>query len=213
MSNKLRSEGGFVLNEPQPKIKNGSTRKSARVTAKQFPVRAKREKINRVLIMHDLHPDLTERIPEKDIGLLKQIAFEGSISNNIPAFRYNAILKLASFPTADVLNTLHHLANYGEDHFIRSKALLALGISGIELSIPVIARSIDSDNILISNAAQKALIRLINSLGVERVRQHFKLDGSLNYQALERIIERLNAKKIKTQTQTISEDVSTLKGV
>jgi hypothetical protein len=197
MSNKPRSEGGFILNEPQPKIKNGSTRKSVKVSAKQFPARAQREKINRLLIMHDLHTDVTERFTGKDIDLLKQIALEGSISNNIPAFRYNAIQKLAAFPTAAILNTLHHLANFGEDHFVRSKALLALGVSGIELSIPVIARSIDSDNILISNAAQKALIRLINNLGVERVRQYFKSDSSLNYQVLERMMEPKPARSLQ----------------
>ena len=89
MPNKSKSKSDFILNEPHPKIKNGSIRKSVRVAAKDFPIRNERERLNRLLVMHDLHTIPKEKLTEKDIKLLNLIALEGTISNNIPALRYN----------------------------------------------------------------------------------------------------------------------------
>ncbi len=206
MPTRNKSKEEFILNEPQVKVKNGKNRKSIRVSAKEFPIRSQREKINRLLIMHDLHTEPRDKLTEKDVSLLKQIAFEGTISNNIPALRYNAILKLASFPNPGTLNTLSYLAKHGEDHYIKSHALLALGQTGVELSIPIIAMSVADKNIVISNAAKKALARLINSSGVERILEFFKSENSSNYKTVKKIIDSLNKKKSKVRSQTKSMD-------
>jgi HEAT repeat protein len=202
MAKKSKTKIEFVLNEPLPKIKNGNKRKSIRVTAKEFPARAQRERLNGILLKHDLHTIDKNKLTAKDVDLLKQIAVEGTITNNIPALRYNAIIRLASFPTAETINTLSYLANHGEDYYIRSHAILALGECGIELSIPVIAKSMNDPNLLIHNSAKKALIKLVNKMGIERIQNYFTSDTSLDYKIIEKILDRLHQKKTRKPRQT-----------
>jgi hypothetical protein len=198
MAKNDKSKLQFKLNEPVAKIANGDTRKSVRVSKEKFPARIYREKINGALLMHDADSKPGHEITANDIELLKQIASEGSMSNNIPALRYNAILKLSAFPSTNTLNTLSWFALYGEDEYIKSHALLALARTGMELTLPIVAGYLTGKNRIVAGAAQKSLIMLAKTIGMERVLTYFKMTDKANYRSVRKILNSLNdPKKLK----------------
>jgi hypothetical protein len=195
----------FNLNEPAVKLKNGDKRPSVTVSAKDFPMRAQRDRINSLLMMHDTHTPARDKMSANDVALLQQIAYEGTISNNIPALRYNAVLQLANFASVDTINTISHIANYGEDQYLRGSALLALGRTGLEVAIPTLATAMADENVLISNAATKGMLAVVRTLGMDRVDKYFTANKGLDYSQLKKVKAALNRKAPTKKIQTKAE--------
>src|SRR5207248_2146417 len=101
-----------------------------------FPAVALRERLDRLLLFHDLEPPTAnlERLSEEDLAQLRQIAVEGVMANQPPALRYQAILLLGRYPSVQNLNLLEQLARYGEDEYVRSHALTALGATEVSMA-------------------------------------------------------------------------------
>jgi len=202
MTKKITRAKDFILNEPSLKINNGKKRKSILIANNAFPMRQQRDRINKLLLTHDNQTVPAYQLTEKDIPLLTQIAQEGSISNNIPALRYHAIVQLASFPSVDTFNTLSYLANYGEDHYIKSYALHALGFTNLELSIPVLTQHAQDKDLLVQQSAKNGLTNIIKSLGIGRVQSYFKVNPHLNSKILAAIIREMQQPIRKKSGQT-----------
>ena len=156
-----RTPDGFVLNEPARSILGGPRRKSVLVNRKEFPIIARRELVNQLLLQHDLEKP-TAALTGVDLDLLRLmlIALEGAITNQIPAIRYHAILQLGLHPNAGNLNLLEELGRHGEDVYVRSYALLALGRTGLKLAGPTLRDGLAAAQPLMQAAAARALTAL-----------------------------------------------------
>ncbi|MDP9232405.1 MAG: HEAT repeat domain-containing protein [Actinomycetota bacterium] len=196
-SRKKRRQTEFKLNEPATRIPGGARRKSTRIPRGGLRPVGRRERLNELLLAHD--PEDAERalaeITDDDQSLLRQIAREGAITGVTPRLRQNAIAALARFPTQDNLNLLTELAQHGEDFYVRSHALVALGQTGVALAAPVLRERLGASEPLEVSAAERGLEALARSAGPEVVRAAFV--GESRKAIAERgklLIERLEAK-------------------
>jgi len=93
----------------------------------------------------------------RDISILRQIATEGPLTNHVPAIRRSAISLLANDPTPETLELLSDLAIAGEDFYVRSYALLALGQTGLKLTAPLLRDALSAAEPTERQAAEAAL--------------------------------------------------------
>lgn len=186
----------FKLNEPAPRIPGGARRKSTRVARGNLDLVRRREQLNELLLAHD--PEDAEwalaEIRDEDHALLRQIAREGAITGVTPRLRQNGIAALAHFPTQENLNLLTELAQHGEDFYVRSHALVALGQSGVALAAPVLRDRLAASESLEASAAERGLEALARSVGADVVRAAFAHESRETIVARGKLlIERLEA--------------------
>ena len=102
-----------------------------------------RERLYGILLQHD--PDGTlPQFTARDMSILRQIATEGPLTNHVPEIRRRAIILLANSPTPENLELLGDLAIAGEDFYVRSYALLALGQTGLKLTAPLLCDALSA---------------------------------------------------------------------
>ncbi len=166
-----------TINEPEIKIKGGSIRASKQVDRSEIPALQARERVLSVLRAHD--PDsrrlAMSKLLESDQAMMRVIAQEGAASNVEPAVRYAAIAALASTAAAESLNLLVDLAHFGEDFYVRSHAVLALGASGMHVALPAIAGHLTAAERIERSAARKAVELIVRKTSVESVKAHASL--------------------------------------
>jgi hypothetical protein len=147
-------------------------RSSTLVPRAKLPAVRRRERLNQLLMAHDLEPGRrpTFQLDDEDWVILRLIAGEGTMTNTGPALRSNAIYYLAKAPTVENLNLLTHLAQHGDDFYVRSQALVALGRTGVHLVAPLLAARLEAEERTERLAAEHALAALGQSAGVGVVR-------------------------------------------
>jgi hypothetical protein len=159
----------YKVNEPSPKIRGGPTRQSVRVPGPRPPAVARRERLNELLRSHD--PETAQRwlarITPADHELLRQIAREGVATGISPSLRQNAITALGHHATPENLNLLTALAAQGEDVYVRSHALVALGRCGLALALPVLRDGLAAADPIEAASAERGLEALAGTLGAE----------------------------------------------
>jgi hypothetical protein len=160
------------LNEPTVRIPGGSSRTSVRVSRKALPGVAMRQKLNRLLLVHD--PEDAEKaleaIGEDHLPVIRRIAMEGAITGIEPVLRQHAIAVLGRFPTSENVNLLSDLARNGEDGYVRGYAMTALAGSGLDLVAPILAQGLQSRERIESRRAELGLVSLGKRIGVDRLR-------------------------------------------
>src|SRR5262249_14806507 len=133
----------FRLNEPRLRIAGGAWRPSLVLKEPVFARIRDRARLERLLLQHD--PEGSQvSVGARDMGLLRQMATEGAVANHMPAIRRGAILMLGTSPTRENLELLTELAISGEDLYVRSHALLALGRTGLTLAAPLLRDALRS---------------------------------------------------------------------
>jgi len=160
----------YKLNEPKAEIPGGSTRASVRVNREKLGAVGERDRIEGVLTVHDLDgTDAAPALKEEDGPILRAIARETIASSIQPALRAKAIGALAQFPNPENLNTLFELAALGDDVYVRSHALLALGATGLLLSAPQLTKALRAEESMERTAAAKGLLLLSRRVGLTTV--------------------------------------------
>ncbi len=196
-SDKKRRDPDFELNEPSARVPGGARRKSTPVPRRRLDEVRRRERLNALLLAHD--PDDAERvlaeITEEDQSLLRQIAREGAITGVSPRLRQNAIATIAHFPSQDNLNLLAELAQHGDDFYVRSHALLALGQTGVALAAPILRDRLAAEEPLEVVAAERGLEALARLAGHDVVRAVFANESrKVIAERGKRVVERLETK-------------------
>jgi hypothetical protein len=191
-------DDGFRLNEPAAKIPGGARRKSTRVPRGELKLVARREQLNELLLAHDPKDaeSALQQITDQDLPLLRQIAREGAITGVAPRQRQNAIAMLGRFPTHDNVNFLAELAEHGEDFYVRSHALVALGKSGSALAVPILREALAAEEPLEVSSAEGGFEALAGRVGIDVVRAAFA--GETRKPILQRgeqLIARLEGKR------------------
>ena len=168
-------DDGFRLNEPAAKVPGGARRKSTRVARGGLKLVARREQLNELLLAHDPKEaeSAIQQITEADHVLLRQIAREGAITGVSPRLRQNAIAVLGRFPTHDNVNFVAELAQHGEDFYVRSHALVALGNSGSALAAPILREALAAEEPLEVSSAERGFEALAGRVGIDVVRAAF----------------------------------------
>jgi len=182
----------FRLNEPVARIAGGVQRTSILARDRAFASIRARERLYRVLLRHD--PDgILPRLTARDMGILRQIATEGASANHVPVIRRSAILLLATSLTLDNLKLLAELALAGEDFYVRSHALLALGETGLELAAPLLRDALRAEEATERQAAAAGLRALAHRSGpaILRVLRENERDDATRV-ALDRILHELS---------------------
>jgi len=195
---------GFLLNEPANRIAGGTSRPSLILKDPRFAAIRRRQRLNAVLTFHD--PDkAAPEIRATDIPLLALAAREGVSTNQVPALRRNAILALSRWPSVENLALLSELAQLGEDFYTRGHALIALGLTGVSLSAPLLASAMRARDAYERDAAAAGLLLLARKLGpgVVRALQHTEKDKKIGA-ALEKVLQRLEKVRAKRQRQISS---------
>ena len=160
----------YKLNEPAREIPGGKTRPSTLVSRKGMPAVGARERVEAALRVHDLDgTKLSLLLREADGPMLRMIARETIASSLQPAIRAKAIAALAAFHRIENINALAQLALYGDDVYVRSHALLALGSTGLLAAVPIVAKGFQSTEQMEQTAAGKALLRLADAIGLSVV--------------------------------------------
>ncbi len=177
----------FRLNEPAAGILGGSQRSSIVVKGSAFARIRKRERLYGVLLRHDpdgVKPHLTAR----DMSVLRLIATESPLANHVPAIRRSAILLLATSPTPENLEVLADLSVMGEDVYVRSHALLAIGRTGLKVVAHLLCDALSASESAERQAAEAGLRILSRRAGpgILRVLGETERDNSKRA-ALERI--------------------------
>ena len=194
----------FMLNEPYPRIAGGARRPSVVLAGKAFARIRDRARLERVLLQHD--PDASSpTVASREASLLRQMAVEGAVTNQVPAIRRSAILLLAESPTSENLATLTELAVSGEDFYTRSHALVALGRSGLTLAAPTLRDGLRSDEREERQAAEMGL-RLLGARvgpGIIAALRGSERDAAVR-EALGRVIAALTGKKTPARTRRTS---------
>jgi HEAT repeat protein len=146
-------------NQPPIPVRGGATRPSVRVNKSALPALERRERVVAFLRAHDLdsRADALAELEEADFELIRVIAQEGSASNTEPGVRYSAISALAEHVPVANLNLLSDLATFGEDFYVRGHAVLALGASGLDMAVPLIARHLVAEERFEQLAARRAI--------------------------------------------------------
>jgi HEAT repeat protein len=165
-----RRDVEYKLNEPKPEIPGGGKRASVRVNREKLGAVAQRERIEKALAVHD-HDGTPEsvRLSEEDGPILRIMARETIASSLQPALRARAIAALAQYPGTENLNLLSELAAFGDDVYVRSHALLALGSTGLLLAATPLANALRSAEKMERTAAGKALLLLAFQAGHDAV--------------------------------------------
>ena len=187
----------FRLNEPAARIPGGSRRTSIAINDAAFGAIRNRERLSRVLLQHD-RGGSTPKLTARDVGLLRQIARESTLTNHVPAIRRSAILLLAASPTPENLELLTELAVSGEDLYVRCHALLALGRTGLKVAAPVLHRALSADGPEERRAAEAALRVLARAAGpaiVSALREGDR--DAATRAALDRVLRALSERKPK----------------
>jgi hypothetical protein len=182
----------FRLNEPVARIEGGVRRASIVAWNRAFASIRARERLYSVLLRHD--PDgISPRLSAPDMDILRQIATEGASANHVPVIRRNAILLLATSLTLDNLKLLAELALAGEDFYVRSHALLALGETGLELVAPLLRDALRAEEATERQAAAAGLRALAHRSGpgILRVLREKERDGATRI-SLDRILHALS---------------------
>lgn len=187
-----------IDNEPRIKIKGGAIRTSKQIDRFEFPVLQARDCVLNVLRAHD--PDsqglAMTVLLESDYALVRVIAQEGAISNTEPTVRYNAIAALASSGKPENMNLLVDLAHFGEDFYVRGHALLALGATGMQIALPVIAGHLTAEHRFEQSAARRAIALLTKKTSIESVKAHALLLDEQSRAEVSRILTEIgNTKK------------------
>ncbi|HET9377935.1 MAG TPA: HEAT repeat domain-containing protein [Chthoniobacterales bacterium] len=193
-----RGEVVLKLNEPVRAVPGGSRRGSVRVSGPEFAMVRLRERVNRLLLAHDLERPISSISP-RDLALIRQISLEGAVTNQEPALRLNAIAALASFPTPENVNALVDLAAHGEDYYVRGHALQALGATGLQPVVSILREGLKSSSGFEKRAAEKGLLQLGRKIGPAALRVAFH--GERQESALEglkRVLDSLAAPKENT---------------
>jgi HEAT repeat protein len=209
-THKTRIRDPFRLNEPVPGVAGGSRRTSIIVRDKQFADIRARERLQRVLLWHD--PDgARPTLSARDTRLLRRIAVENPQTNHAPMIRRSAMALLALSPTTEDLELLSELALAGEDFYVRSHALLALGTTGLKVVAPLLRDAMRATESTERQAAEAALKILARRTGPSTLR--FLLETERDEQtrtSLERIRRSLGAKPAKkvAKNRTVGADAS-----
>jgi hypothetical protein len=141
-------------------------RKSLSDSQERLTAAARRALLKRLLPKHGA--DRAAGVPkltDDELTLLRQLAREEADRDRSWALRCRAILQLAYYPTVENLNLLEELCRQGENAFVRSHALLALGNCGVRLAGAVLRAGLAADDLLEKTAAAKALDALARSAG------------------------------------------------
>lgn len=192
--NKPLKRDGFRLNEPAARLDGGIRRSSIRVAGAQLAQIRRREQLNQILLVHD--PDRAQKpITLRDMAIVRQIATEGATTNQVPALRRNAILALAESTSPENLDLLAELALAGEDFYVRSNALVALGRTGLKVVAPLLRDALKAEESYERQAAETGLLALgrKGGRGVLRLVLENEKDGSAK-SVLDRILGRLDRK-------------------
>jgi HEAT repeat protein len=197
---KRRRDREFKLNEPGARVPGGARRKSTRVPRGQLGLVRRRERLNTLLLAHD--PDDAERalaeIGDEDQSLLRQIAREGAITGVAPRLRQNAIATMAHFPSEENLNLLAELAQHGDDFYVRSHALVALGQTGLALAAPILRDRLAAEEPLEAAAAERGLEALADRAGPDVVRAALADESRpIIAERGKRVIERLETRPVR----------------
>lgn len=192
-----------IDNEPQVKIRGGAIRTSKRIDRVEFPALQARKRVANVLRAHDLDSRgfAITALLESDHALVRIIAQEGAISNTEPAVRYNAIAALASAATAEDVNLLLDLAHFGEDFYVRGHALLALGASGMQISLPAIAGHLTAADKFEQDAARKAVALIARKTSIESLKAHASLLDENSRAEVGKILVELGKSKKRGEVQ------------
>jgi hypothetical protein len=153
-----------------------------RVSGPEFSINRQRERLNRLLIAHDLEKPVATIRPA-DLAMIRQIALEGAITNQEPVLRRHAIFMLAQHPTAENMNALVDLATHGEDYYVRGHALQALGATGFHLAGPILREGLKYSSFFERRAAESGLLRLGQKIGPAALSAVF--DGERDEYALQ----------------------------
>ena len=193
-SKKIRRDP-FRLNEPHPRIAGGAWRPSLVLKEGAFARIRDRARLERLLLQHD--PDGSQPpVAARDMSLLRQMATEGAVANHVPAIRRGAILMLGASPTPENLELLTELAISGEDLYVRSHALIALGRTGLTLAAPLLRdalRSTEGQERLAAEAGLRLLGGRVGPAMLAALRQSER-DASVR-EALSRVIATLTGKR------------------
>jgi len=178
------------------KTKQSTRRESTIVSRKRFDEVARRERLNAMLQVHDLEKPLrlAVKLDEGDWAILRQIAQEGAITNVGPAARASAISYLAKSLSVENLNLLDELAHHGEDFYVRSQALIALGSTGLRLAGSTLTKGLAAEERTERLAAEHGLAALGQRLGVNALRDLLHADDQRDaLQRIEGMISRRSA--------------------
>src|SRR5262245_3173541 len=187
----------FRLNEPRVRVAGGIRRSSVVERDPAFAVIRDRERLYGILLQHD--PDGTPpRLTARDMGILRQIAAEGPLTNHVPAIRRSAIILLSNSPIPENLELLADLAIAGEDFYVRSYALLALGQTGLKLTAPLLRDALSATESTERQAAEVALCALARRVGtgILHALQQGERDAATRA-ALDRILTTLGEQRPK----------------
>jgi hypothetical protein len=167
MSQPTKEPDGPPTNQPKRDSDQTATeRKSLSDSQARLTAAARRALLKRLL--PERGADRAAAVPkltDDELSLLRQLAVEEADTDRSSALRYRAILQLAYYPTVANLNLLEELCRQGENAFVRSHALLALGNCGVRLAGAVLRAGLAADDLLEKTAAAKALDALARSAG------------------------------------------------
>jgi hypothetical protein len=191
----------FRLNEPVARIAGGVQRTSIVARNRAFASIRARERLYGVLLRHDPN-GILPRLTARDMGILRQIAAEGASANHAPVIRRSAILLLATSLTLDNLKLLAELALVGEDFYVRSHALLALGETGLELIAPLLRDALRAKEATERQAAAAGLRALAHRSGpaILRVLRENERDDATRV-SLDRILHELSEPPAKQRAR------------
>jgi HEAT repeats len=163
-----------------------------------------RERLYSILLQHD--PDgALPQFTTKDMIILRQIATEGPLTNHVPAIRRSAIILLANSPTPENLELLGELAIAGEDFYVRSYALLALGQTGLKLTAPLLRDALSATESTERQAAEVALRTVAQRAGPAILRALLQNErDDATRVSLERILTSLEERPKRRLTSRIT---------
>jgi HEAT repeat protein len=196
---------GFRLNEPVARISGGERRTSILAKGAQFAQIRRRQQLNQILLVHD--PDSSRKpIGLRDMAIVRQIAMEGPAANQVPVLRRNAILALAESTSHENLDLLAELALAGEDFYVRSNALLALGRTGLKVVVPLLRDGLKAEESHERQAAEVGLAALGRKTGHGVLRAVFENERDEKIrEVLSRILIRLDEQRgVKERNQETS---------
>jgi HEAT repeat protein len=198
-------QDGFRLNEPKVRILGGERRSSVLAKGAQFAEIRRRQKLNQILLLHD--PDGSAKpLGLRDMAIVRQIATEGPAANQVPALRRNAIFALSESISRENLELLAELALFGEDFYVRSNALLALGRTGLKVAAPLLRDGLKAEEFHERQAAEVGLAALGRKAGIGFLRGVLENQGDeRTSEVLARILVRLTEQRgVKERTQETS---------
>jgi HEAT repeat protein len=200
----VRRSDGFRLNEPRTPIVGGKRRPSLLLKNARFAAIRERERLNRVLIVHD-PGDSRSMFGLRDRPILRLAAREGVLANQVPAIRRNAMLALAESPSPENLGLLSDLALIGEDFYTRGHAMLALGHSGLKSAAPLLVKGLGAKELFERNAAEAGLVALGRKNGLGFLDALCKTERQTETQkALQRILAKLKEQRSASPKKHIS---------